>query len=94
MVLFHGQNQIPDNEKIMKLSSMAILTSCLILASCSGMYSGVYEGNKNYKDSYKSPVERAMTPTPSYKEYKQESDNLKQAKPAKEKEESPDFNLK
>ncbi|MFA6903941.1 MAG: hypothetical protein WC236_12765 [Gallionellaceae bacterium] len=58
------------------------------------MYSGVYEGNKNYKDSNKKPIQCAMTPTPSYKEYNQESDNLKQAKPAKEKNESPDFNLK
>jgi hypothetical protein len=58
------------------------------------MYSGVYEGNKNYKESSKTPVERAISPTPSYKEYKRESDNLKQAKPAREKEESPEFNLK
>lgn len=78
----------------MKLPAITILTSCIALASCSNMYSGVYEGNKKYKDSYKTPIERAMTPTPSYKEYKQESDNFKQDNPAKERNESPDFNLK
>jgi hypothetical protein len=78
----------------MKWPSIAILPTCIVLASCGNMYSGVYEGNKSYKDSYKTPVESAMTPTPGYREYKQESDKLKQVNPVTEKDESPEFNLK
>ncbi len=79
----------------MKWSFLAISLTCFLLASCSNMSRGIYEGNKSYKESKKSPVERSTTlPTPSYTEYQKEREKLKQTNPAADKEDSPDFNLK
>ena len=47
----------------------------LSLAACtSDPYQGVYEGIKANQDAKRSPTERAMTPAPSYDEYKKERD--------------------
>ena len=51
----------------------AIYLTALLLAACTGdPYQGVYEGIKGNNDAKRTPNERAMTPAPSYAEYKKE----------------------
>ena len=53
------------------------LLATLSLMACSDPYRNLYDGIKNNNDAKRSPNERAMTPTPSYDEYKKE----REAKP-------------
>jgi len=78
----------------MKWPTLSTSLICLFLAGCSNLYQGIYEGNKNYKESDKTPSERAMTPTPSYGTYQKDRGKLKQDAAATEKKDSPDFSLK
>jgi uncharacterized lipoprotein YmbA len=48
------------------------LLVALLLAACSDPSRNLYDGIQNNKDAKRSPSERAMTPTPSYDEYKKE----------------------
>ncbi len=45
------------------------LTVALLVVACSDPSRNLYNGIQN-KDAKRSPSERAMTPTPSYDEYK------------------------
>ena len=78
----------------MKISAINILLISLTLAGCSSLFQGVYEGNKNYKETDKTPNERAMSPTESYGNYQKERERLKQGDSKPDKNDSPDFNLK
>jgi hypothetical protein len=78
----------------MNWPTLSILLSGLLLAGCSNLYQGVYEGNNIYKDAARTPDERAMTPSQSYGTYQKDRGKLQQEDAATEKNESPDFNLK
>lgn len=79
----------------MRSSTKIILLSALLLAGCSNNVNrAFYEGIKTQTEGYKTPNERAVTPTPSYDTYIKERDSLKQNDPASEKNESTDFSLK
>ena len=56
----------------MKLLTVSILL--LMLAACADPARNVYEGIQLNKDIQQSPQERAMKPTPSYDQYKRESE--------------------
>jgi hypothetical protein len=74
----------------MKLSATTILLSGLLLAGCSdNVNRAFYEGFKSQSEGYKTPNERAMTPTPSYGTYQKEKESLKQNDPAAETNVSP-----
>jgi formaldehyde-activating enzyme involved in methanogenesis len=51
---------------------LLILLTVLLVAACSDPSRNLYDGIKNNNDAKRSPSERAMTPTPSYDEYKKE----------------------
>lgn len=65
---------------MMKLSIYAVLLAGLFLAGCtSDPYRGLYEGIKSQNEGYKTPTERAATPSsPSYDTYQKERESLKQ----------------
>ena len=46
--------------------------TALGLVACDNMGQRVYENTNRIRDSKRSPAERAIAPTPSYKEYKKE----------------------
>jgi hypothetical protein len=49
------------------------LLAALALAACSSdPYQGLYEGIKSGNDAKRTPNERAVSPAPSYEEYKKE----------------------
>jgi len=79
---------------LMKWPTLSISLAGLVLAGCSNLYQGVYEGNNSYKDSARTPDERAMTPSPGYGTYQKDRDKLQPGDTATEKNESPEFNLK
>ncbi len=49
-----------------------ILLTALLLAACADPYRNLYDGIQNNNDAKRSPSERAISPTPSYDEYKKE----------------------
>jgi hypothetical protein len=49
-----------------------MLPIALLLVACSDPARNLYEGIKNNNDAKRSPSDRAMSPTPSYDEYKRE----------------------
>jgi len=49
-----------------------VLLAALSLTACADPARNLYDGIKANNDSKRSPNERAMTPTPSYDEYKKE----------------------
>jgi uncharacterized lipoprotein len=60
------------------MKRILIAMTVLLLAACSSdPYQGVYEGIKSNSDAKRSPNERAMTPAPSYDEYKKEREQQK-----------------
>lgn len=62
----------------MKWYITAILLSGIFLTACSSnMNRALYEGIQNQNEVGKSPAERAISPTPSYKDYQSERENLK-----------------
>ncbi|MDP2805803.1 MAG: hypothetical protein Q8O24_07650 [Gallionellaceae bacterium] len=51
--------------------------SCLMLSACSSdPYQGLYEGIKQQNESRRTPQEKAMTPAPSYDNYKNEREKI------------------
>ena len=54
----------------------ALLLSALALSACADPARNLYEGIKSNSDAQRSPSERAITPAPSYDEYKKERDKL------------------
>jgi hypothetical protein len=54
------------------MKRILFLLAPLLLAACSDPSRNLYDGIKNNNDAKRSPSERAMTPTPSYDEYKKE----------------------
>ncbi len=58
---------------------LLILVAALLLAACSDPYRNLYEGIQTNNDAKRSPTERAVSPAPSYDEYKKEVEG----KPAK-----------
>lgn len=64
----------------MKLNICTVLLTGVLLAACtSDPYRGLYEGIKSQNEGYKTPTERAATPSsPSYDTYQKERDSLKQ----------------
>lgn len=56
----------------------AVCLTALLLAACANdPYQGIYEGIKGNSDAKRTPNERAMTPAPSYEEYKKEREQKK-----------------
>ena len=69
----------------MKKSIKIILIVAIILGGCSGdAYRRIYETSKMRNEGFKSPEERAISPTPNYSEYKRERDALKTPTPTTE----------
>jgi hypothetical protein len=67
----------------MKPSVITILSVFLLISGCaSDPYRRVYETIRNREDGFKSPAERAMTPTPNYGTYRNERDQLQHKQPA------------
>jgi hypothetical protein len=54
------------------MNRFLFLLFSLLLAACSDPARNLYDGIKTNNDAKRSPTERAMTPTPSYDEYKKE----------------------
>jgi hypothetical protein len=54
-----------------------VLLAALSLTACADPARNLYDGIRNNNDAKKTPSERAMTPTPTYDEYKKE----REAKP-------------
>ncbi len=54
------------------MKRILFLLTALLLVACSDPPRNLYDGIKNNNDAKRSPNERAMTPTPSYDEYKKE----------------------
>jgi hypothetical protein len=54
------------------MKGLLVLLAALTLAACADPARNLYEGIKTGNDAKRSPNERAMTPTPSYDEYKKE----------------------
>jgi hypothetical protein len=53
---------------------LLLLLSVLTLTACADPARNLYNGIKSNNDAKRSPTDRAMTPTPSYDEYKKERD--------------------
>lgn len=51
------------------------LFSVLVLVGCADPARNLYEGIKANNDAKRTPTERAVTPTPSYDQYKKEREN-------------------
>ncbi len=49
-----------------------LLFAVLALAACSELPQRVYENVRTIRDSRRTPAERAVAPSPTYEEYKQE----------------------
>jgi len=61
----------------MKHSVKTILVILLLVSGCKGdPYRRVYETIKNRDDGFKTPAERALSPTPNYGTYRTERDHL------------------
>lgn len=54
----------------------ALLLSVLVLSACADPARNLYEGIKSNNDARRTPGERAITPAPSYDEYKKEREKL------------------
>jgi hypothetical protein len=54
------------------MKSLFVLLAMLSLTACADPARNLYDGIKANNEAKKSPGERAMTPTPSYDEYKKE----------------------
>jgi hypothetical protein len=52
-----------------------ILAGALMLNACADPARNLYDGIQSNRDIQRSPSERAMTPTPSYDEYKKERES-------------------
>ncbi len=54
------------------MNRFALLLAVLVMTACSDPARSLYEGIKSSNDAKRTPDERAMTPAPSYDEYKHE----------------------
>ena len=54
------------------MKRILLVLTALLLTACSDPARNLYNVIKNNNDAKRSPTERAMTPTPSYDEYKKE----------------------
>ncbi len=60
------------------MKKVLILAIAFALAACSSdMYGSMYEGIKSRVDSMRTPMEREVSPTPSYDTYKKEREEKK-----------------
>ena len=66
------------------LNTIIILLLTLMSACSNNVNQRLYEGIKRQNEVNKSPVERAMTPAPSYDAYRKERDSLKKKAPSEE----------
>jgi len=57
------------------MKRVIMLGTMLLLSACADPSRNLYEGIKSNNDAKRSPNERAMTPAPSYDEYKKEREN-------------------
>ncbi len=55
-----------------RTSALAVLAGIALSACGSDPFQNLYEGIKSQNESRRTPQERAMTPAPSYDEYKKE----------------------
>ncbi|MBI4808965.1 MAG: hypothetical protein HY799_08470 [Nitrosomonadales bacterium] len=53
---------------------LPVILAALALTACADPERNLYEGIKTNNDAKRSPNERAMTPAPTYDEYKKERD--------------------
>lgn len=60
---------------MIKITLLSICCAITLAACSSNFTQGIYEGIKAQNDAKRSPQERAMTPAPSYDEYKKEREN-------------------
>lgn len=78
----------------MKITFSILLVICTLLPGCGGNpFHKVYDNVNNRNEGFKSPGERAITPTQNYEAYRKERDNLNH-KPVPDQNESGEFNLK
>ena len=54
------------------MKRLLVLPIALLLVACADPARNLYDGIKNNNDAKRSPSDRAMSPTPSYDEYKRE----------------------
>ncbi len=54
------------------MDRFVLILALLGLSACSDPSRNLYEGIKSNNDAKRTPNERAMTPAPSYDEYKKE----------------------
>ncbi len=61
----------------MAMKYILCLLAAILLSSCSSdMYRRIYEGIKSNNDAKRTPIERAVSPAPSYDKYKKEREEL------------------
>lgn len=51
---------------------LLVVFAALLLTACADPERNLYEGIKGHSDAKRTPNERAISPTPSYDEYKKE----------------------
>ena len=54
------------------MTRFLLLLAVLGLTACGDLSRNLFEGIKSSNDAKRTPSERAMTPAPSYEEYKKE----------------------
>ncbi len=54
------------------MNRCALLLAVLVMTGCSDPTRNLYDGIRSSNDAKRTPDERAMTPAPSYDEYKHE----------------------
>lgn len=59
------------------MRSLFAILAMLMLSACADPARNLYEGIQTSNDAKRSPNERAMTPAPSYDEYKKEREAIK-----------------
>ncbi len=52
----------------------SLLALLMLLAGCADPARNLYEGMQSQRDAARTPMERAMTPAPSYDTYRKERD--------------------
>lgn len=55
-----------------KMRTLYLILATLMLTACADPARNLYDGIKANNDAKRSPQERAMTPTPTYDEYRKE----------------------
>ena len=57
---------------------LLILAAVLGFTACGDLYKRIYENTRSVQNSRRTPAERAVSPTPSYDQYKKEREGKPQ----------------